>query len=125
MLLTQTPYNKNGALSFEDDYLVEHGYVQVIADVRGTGSSEGTWASFGPREQRDGYELAKWTRTQPWSDGTIGLHGTSYGAINQLLTAEQQPADPANPKLRRKSKAGIRSYFAGPLPSCASIRRPR
>ena len=32
VLLTQTPYNKNGALSFEDDYLVEHGYVQVIAE---------------------------------------------------------------------------------------------
>lgn len=91
VLLTQTPYNKNGALSFEDDYLVEHGYVQVIADVRGTGSSEGTWDSFGPREQRDGYELAEWARNQSWSNHSIGLHGTSYGAINQFLTAEQQP----------------------------------
>jgi uncharacterized protein len=92
VLLTQTPYNKNTpSLNFEDDYLVEHGYVQVIADVRGTGSSEGTWDSFGPREQRDGFQLAEWTRRQPWSDGKIGLHGTSYGAINQFLTAEQDP----------------------------------
>ena len=92
VLLTQTPYNKNTpSLNFEDDYLVEHGYVQVIADVRGTGSSEGTWDSFGPREQRDGYELAEWARRQPWSNGSIGLHGTSYGAINQFLTAELNP----------------------------------
>jgi putative CocE/NonD family hydrolase len=92
VLLTQTPYNKNSpSLNFEDDYLVEHGYVQLIADVRGTGSSEGTWDSFGAREQRDGYELAEWARRQPWSDGSIGLHGTSYGAINQFLTAEQDP----------------------------------
>ena len=92
VLLTQTPYNKNTpSLNFEDDYLVEHGYVQVIADVRGTGSSEGTWDSFGPREQRDGYQLAEWTRRQSWSNGKIGLHGTSYGAINQFLTAEQDP----------------------------------
>lgn len=92
VLLTQTPYNKNTpSLNFEDDYLVEHGYVQVIADVRGTGSSEGTWDSFGLREQRDGYELAEWARHQPWSDGSIGLHGTSYGAINQFLTAEENP----------------------------------
>ncbi|HZU60652.1 MAG TPA: CocE/NonD family hydrolase [Solirubrobacteraceae bacterium] len=92
VLLTQTPYNKNTpSLNFEDDYLVEHGYVQVIADVRGTGASEGTWDSFGPREQRDGYQLAEWTRRQPWSDGRIGLHGTSYGAINQFLTAEEDP----------------------------------
>src|SRR5436305_1249323 len=92
VLLTQTPYNKNGALSFENDYLVEHGFVQVIADVRGTGSSEGAWDSFGAREQEDGYDLAEWTRTQRWSNGSIGLHGTSYGAINQFLTAERQPA---------------------------------
>ena len=59
VLLTQTPYNKNTpSLNFEDDYLVEHGYVQVIADARGTGSSEGSWDSFGPREQQDGYDLA-------------------------------------------------------------------
>ena len=64
VLLTQTPYNKNSpSLNFENDYLVEHGYVQVIADARGTGASEGTWNSFGPREQQDGYELAGWTRT--------------------------------------------------------------
>ena len=92
VLLAQTPYNKNTPdLNFEDDYLVEHGYVEVIADARGTGSSEGTWDSFGPREQRDGYQLAEWARRQPWSDGSIGLHGTSYGAINQFLTAEQDP----------------------------------
>jgi hypothetical protein len=92
VLLTQTPYNKNApSLNMEDDYLVEHGYVQVIADARGTGASEGTWDSFGPREQQDGYELAEWTRTQSWSDGAIGLHGGSYGAINQFLTAELQP----------------------------------
>src|SRR5205807_7413623 len=91
VILTQTPYNKNGALNFENDYLVERGYVQVIADVRGTGSSEGTWNSFGRREQRDGYELAEWARRQHWSNGKIGLHGTSYGAINQFLTAEQDP----------------------------------
>jgi putative CocE/NonD family hydrolase len=92
VVLTQTPYNKSApALNFEDDYLVQRGYVQVIADARGTGSSEGTWDSFGPREQRDGYELAQWTRSQPWSNGLLALHGTSYGAINQLLTAAQSP----------------------------------
>lgn len=93
VLLTQTPYNKIAPqLNFESDYLVSRGYVQVIADVRGTGSSEGNWDSFGSREQRDGYELVEWARTQPWSDGDVGLHGTSYGAINQILTAAQHPA---------------------------------
>jgi putative CocE/NonD family hydrolase len=92
VLLTQTPYNKNSpSLNFEDDYLVEHGYVQVIADVRGTGSSEGQWASFDTREQLDGAELVNWASEQPFSDGRVAGHGTSYGAINQLFTAELQP----------------------------------
>ena len=93
VLVTQTPYNKAAPqLNFEDDFLVEHGYVQVIADVRGTGSSEGNWDSFGTREQEDGPEIVEWARTQPWSDGNIGLHGTSYGAINQFFTAARHPA---------------------------------
>ncbi len=95
VVLTQTPYNKNGALNFESDYLVRRGYVQVIVDVRGTGSSEGRWNSFGAREQRDSAELVRWVAspTRPWSNGRVGLHGTSYGAINQLFTAaHQQPS---------------------------------
>jgi putative CocE/NonD family hydrolase len=94
VVLTQTPYNKSAPrLNFENDYLVERGYVQVIVDVRGTGSSEGMWDSFGPREQRDGYELVQWVRSRerPWSDGRVALYGTSYGAINQILTAAQHP----------------------------------
>jgi len=92
VVLTQTPYNKNsGVLAFEAPFLIERGYVQVIVDVRGTGSSEGTWDSFGAREQRDGAELVRWAAAEPWSDGRVALHGTSYGAINQLFTAAQQP----------------------------------
>ena len=108
VLLTQTPYNKNTpSLNFEDDYLVKHGYVEVIADVRGTGASEGTWDSFGRREQRDGYDLAEWARRQAWSDGRIGLHGTSYGAINQILTSEENP-----PGVRAPSRS-----FRCPMPT--------
>ena len=94
VVLTQTPYNKQSPqLNFQNDYLVQRGYVQVIADVRGTGSSEGMWDSFGAREQRDGYELVEWaaSRERDWSDGRVGLYGSSYGAINQIFTAAQRP----------------------------------
>jgi putative CocE/NonD family hydrolase len=95
VILTQTPYNKSAPqLGFRNDYLVQHGYVQVVVDVRGTGSSHGTWDSFGSREQRDGYELVRWahSRQRPWSDGRVGLWGISYAAINQFFTAAQRPA---------------------------------
>ncbi len=94
VVLTQTPYNKETPrVGFRNDYLVRRGYVQVVADVRGTGSSAGSWDSFGSREQRDGFELVRWahSRNRPWSNGRVGLWGVSYAAINQFLTAAQRP----------------------------------
>jgi uncharacterized protein len=94
VIVSQTPYNKNvpGA-NMADDSLVEHGYVQVIADVRGTGGSPGTWLAFSPREQRDGKDVVDWAASakRPWSDGKVGLFGASYGGINQIFTAAQHP----------------------------------
>jgi putative CocE/NonD family hydrolase len=92
VLLTQTPYNKSAPqLNFENDYLVQRGYIQVIVDVRGTGSSQGEWTSFGPREQQDYCRTAAWAVKVPGSDGVLGLYGISYGAIDQIYTAACHP----------------------------------
>lgn len=90
VLLVQTPYNKN-TQDPHSDYLVKRGYVDVIVDVRGSGDSGGTFDSWGTRMQLDGKELVAWCAKQPWSTGRVGLHGESWYAINQLLTAAQQP----------------------------------
>jgi putative CocE/NonD family hydrolase len=94
VILTQTPYSKSvDALSYRADYLVQRGYVQVTVDVRGTGSSQGQWDSFGPKEQADSVELVSWAASplRPWSDGRVATLGESYLAINQLFTAEKRP----------------------------------
>jgi putative CocE/NonD family hydrolase len=94
VVLTQTPYNKaDPAIPAAETYLVQRGYVQVITDVRGTGGSQGTWDSFGTREQRDGAEIVEWTASpqRSWSDGKVATFGASYMAINQLFTAAQHP----------------------------------
>ncbi|WP_157888152.1 CocE/NonD family hydrolase [Bacillus marinisedimentorum] len=91
VIVTQTPYNKNAPLAAGNEYFVQRGYVHVVVDVRGTGGSQGAWDSFGEAEQRDGYEIVEWAANQPWSDGNVGLWGNSYMAINQILTASQQP----------------------------------
>lgn len=92
VILTQNPYNKSAPLG-ENPYLVQRGYVHVVVDVRGTGSSQGTWSSFGEREQRDGYELVRWvaSKHRAWSDGRVGTYGPSYMGINQIFTAAQRP----------------------------------
>lgn len=89
VILTQMPYNK--LVEYTAPFLVERGYIQVVADVRGTGHSQGAWKAFSESEQRDGYDLVTWTATQEWSDGNVGLWGPSYMAINQIFTAALQP----------------------------------
>ncbi|WP_431965510.1 CocE/NonD family hydrolase [Nocardia sp. bgisy134] len=70
---------------------VSRGYVGLMVDVRGTGSSTGTWDFFGPREQRDYLEVLEWVRAQPWCDGRVAVTGLSYGAISALITAGLRP----------------------------------
>lgn len=104
VLLTYTPYGKkpapvqkgnySGVVSYRSDYMVSRGYVHVVAEVRGTGSSGGTWEGpWGPREQLDGPELVAWAASsaRPWSNGAVGLFGSSYAAINQIFTAAHRP----------------------------------
>jgi putative CocE/NonD family hydrolase len=90
VILVQTPYRKSDSTVAEyNPYFPSHGYAEIVVDVRGTGSSEGYWTSFGTPEQQDSVELVQWAAHRPFSNGTIGLAGVSYSAINQFLTVEQ------------------------------------
>ena len=92
VLIEQTPYRKDGGLATVDSYFVTRGYAFVVVDVRGTGSSQGNWQSFYGPEQEDGPQIVRWAAHQSWASGTAGLLGSSYLAINQLLTMEQPDA---------------------------------
>lgn len=95
VVLTVSPY-RNGVE--EEPYawvydLVPEGYVQVVVDVRGTGSSGGQWEMWGPREQEDYGELVHWAADLPASDGNVGMIGLSYMGINQFLAARAAGRD--------------------------------
>lgn len=66
----------------------------VIADVRGTGDSGGTWGLFAPVQATDGATLARWSAALPHSDGRVGLFGESYMGINQFMTVAAGPHSP-------------------------------
>ncbi len=73
------------------DFWVPRGYVHVIANVRGTGGSDGTFGFFDPQERRDMYDLVEWAASQPWCDGNVGMIGISYFAMTQLEAAVERP----------------------------------
>ena len=60
---------------------VSERFTMVHVNLRGTGSSEGTFDLWGPTTQADVAEVIAWARTQPWSNGKIILLGWSGTAV--------------------------------------------
>jgi predicted acyl esterase len=73
------------------DFWVPRGYVHVVANLRGSVGSGGTWGFFDGQERQDLYDLVEWVAAQPWSDGNVGMIGISYYAMTQLAAATEQP----------------------------------
>jgi pimeloyl-ACP methyl ester carboxylesterase len=73
-------------------YLTDHGYVHVIADVRGIGKSGDVYRGWmSPDEARDGHDVIEWAAAQPWCDGNVGMIGVSYYGTIQLAVAATKP----------------------------------
>jgi putative CocE/NonD family hydrolase len=93
VLLSMTPYGKLAPPPAAQlgggptPRLIRRGYIEVMVDVRGTGTSGGSFEMMGPVQARDGAELVTWASALPNSNGRVGLFGISYLAINQLFTA--------------------------------------
>ncbi len=89
-ILTRTPYNKDGARSL-GEYYAARGYAFVAQDTRGRYGSEGVWHWMND-DGPDGVDCAAWIGKQPWSDGQIGMIGTSYvGGTQHALAMEKSP----------------------------------
>jgi uncharacterized protein len=73
------------------DFFVPRGYVHVIANLRGTSGSEGTFGFHDAQERLDLFDLVEWAAEQTWSNGRIGMIGISYFAMAQLEAASQHP----------------------------------
>jgi predicted acyl esterase len=73
------------------DFWVPRGYAHVIANLRGTVGSGGTYTFFDEQEREDLFDLVEWVAAQPWCDGNVGMIGISYYAMSQLAAATQRP----------------------------------
>ncbi|HWO73243.1 MAG TPA: CocE/NonD family hydrolase, partial [Dehalococcoidia bacterium] len=89
-LLTRTPYGKSddeprpGRVTMPGfgRYFAACGYAVVVQDVRGRFGSEGVWSMLG-HDAEDGVDTCAWIAAQPWSDGKVGMFGTSYAGGTQ------------------------------------------
>lgn len=93
-IVYRTPYDRR-SLSLDTlrpQQAVAAGYAAVVQDTRGRFGSEGEWkAIMWADEGDDTYDTVEWTAAQPWCDGAVGMVGTSYLGIVQLLGAARRP----------------------------------
>jgi hypothetical protein len=86
VLLTITPYGKNGS-GRGAAAQIARGYAVVAVDSRGLRSSKGKWEPY-VHEAEDGFDVQTWVAKQPWCNGKIGMFGTSYPAYTQVAPAQ-------------------------------------
>lgn len=91
VILIRTPYDKRTLESrCTGEFFATRGYATVIQDVRGRYTSGGTFG-FLSQEAEDGYDSVEWAGTQPWSNGRVGMMGTSYLGWAQTAAAVLNP----------------------------------
>jgi len=96
-ILIRLPYGKSGAgLSGSVAVMLANlfrgeGYAMIVQDVRGRFRSEGDWYPL-KYEVDDGIDTVRWTESQPWFDGHLGMAGGSYFGFTQLAVSYQKPS---------------------------------
>lgn len=86
------PYRKRDGTSPRDDStypgFAEAGIAGVRVDIRGSGESDGVIdGEYSELELANACELIAWIAAQPWSNGSVGMMGISWGGFNCLQVA--------------------------------------
>jgi putative CocE/NonD family hydrolase len=89
VLLMRQPYGRRIASTIcyaHPAWYAARGYIVVIQDVRGRGTSAGRFRLFAD-DVEDGADSVAWAAALPGSNGAVGMYGFSYQGSNQLLAA--------------------------------------
>jgi uncharacterized protein len=93
VLLMRQPYGRAIASTVvyaHPAWYAAQGYIVVIQDVRGCGSSTGEFRLF-EHEIADGAAAVEWAANLPGSNGCVGMYGFSYQGMTQLYAAVESP----------------------------------
>ncbi|GAA3071557.1 CocE/NonD family hydrolase [Rhizobium viscosum] len=90
------PYRKRDGTSPRDEstypVFAAAGIAGVRVDIRGSGESSGIIdGEYTELELANACELIAWIAAQPWSNGSVGMMGISWGGFNCLQVAALKP----------------------------------
>lgn len=94
-LVHRIPYNRQNSMSltnsmFPPMWAASRGYAVVVQDTRGRFGSDGRFQPFS-QERSDGYDTIEWAAAQPWSNGRVGIYGSSYMGVTSLQAVASRP----------------------------------
>lgn len=94
VLLMRQPYGREIASTVvyaHPRWYASQGYIVVIQDVRGRGTSQGEFKLF-HHEIADGEDTVNWAANLPGSNSKVGMYGFSYQGMTQLYAAVNKPS---------------------------------
>ncbi|MFE9577216.1 CocE/NonD family hydrolase [Nocardia sp. NPDC006044] len=99
VLLHRTPYDRKDSyrvsgIVADPLWLARQGFAVLVQDTRGRFDSGGEF-DFIIQEYNDSSDAIDWAATQSWSDGNVGIYGSSY-----LGMAVLQAVAARNPRLK-------------------------
>ena len=93
VLLMRQPYGRAIASTVvyaHPIWYASHGFMVVIQDVRGRGTSEGDFRLF-EHEVNDGLDTVEWAARLPHSNGRVGMYGFSYQGHDSVVCGPSRP----------------------------------
>jgi putative CocE/NonD family hydrolase len=105
--------------------LAARGIAFARVDIRGSGNSEGVLEDeYLSSEQADGVEIIAWLAEQPWSNGSVGMRGISWGGFSTLQVAARKP--PALKAIVPMCATDMRfrndAHYVGGLPGLTNLK---
>jgi uncharacterized protein len=96
VVLEYIPYRRRDGTRQGDEamhrWFAAEGFACARVDISGMGDSDGLVGDeYVRREQDDGLEVIEWLAAQPWSSGSVGIIGISWGGFNGLQIAARRP----------------------------------
>ena len=96
VILEYIPYRRRDGTRLGDEamhrFFAASGFACARVDIAGMGDSDGLVDDeYVLREQQDGLEVIAWLAAQPWSSGSVGMIGISWGGFNGLQIAAHRP----------------------------------
>ncbi len=97
VILEYLPYRKDdesySGTYAKYTYFVRRGFIMASVDIRGTGSSEGTFPlrEYSEEELEDALEVIDQLSKLPESNGNVGMWGISWGGFNSIQVAMRRP----------------------------------